>query len=102
MKNLPKTVKCKNFMVIQAMLQLVKLLKPQKKTMEIIEKTEKLIIYNPTLWLMLMKMLEMIENMTGKMLEVSKLLAVIGVHKSIFQKQQTKVVLILINKNKII
>jgi hypothetical protein len=51
---------------------------------------------------MLMKMLEMIENMTGKMLEVSKLLAVIGVHKSIFQKQQTKVVLILINKNKII
>jgi len=36
-------------MVIQAMLQLVKLLKPQKKTTEIIEKIEKLIIYNPTL-----------------------------------------------------
>lgn len=51
---------------------------------------------------MMMLQLETQENTIGKMPAVIfKLLAVIGVHKSIFKKLPIKVVLIHINKNKI-
>jgi len=55
MRKLLKNVKCKNFMVTQDINQLVKLLEHQRKISEIIEKIEKLINYNLTFLLMLMK-----------------------------------------------
>jgi len=50
---------------------------------------------------MLMKKLETEDNTTGETPEISKLLVVTGVHKSISRKLEIKVELILINKNKI-
>lgn len=102
MKKLQKNVKCKSYTVIHNTNQQAKLPKPLKKTSEIIEKIEKLINYNLTFSLMMMLQLETQENTIGKMPAVIfKLLAVIGVHKSIFKKLPIKVVLIHINKNKI-
>lgn len=72
-----------------------------KKVLDLIEKIERLINYNLTFSLMLMKKLETEDNTTGETPEISKLLVVTGVHKSISRKLEIKVELILINKNKI-